>query len=79
MFLTNSLSTRSLNLFKSTGTVFSLPTAKSSTFVFKLFTLVGTLVSLLMSSLSTSAFKARKSLLAAKSDVSKPVACSNSF
>ena len=32
-----------------------------------------------MSSLSTSAFKAIKSLLAAKSDVSIPVACSNSF
>ena len=32
-----------------------------------------------MSSLSTSAFKAIKSFLAANSDVSTPVACSNSF
>ena len=32
-----------------------------------------------MSSLSTSAFKATKSFLAAKSDVSMPIACSNSF
>ena len=32
-----------------------------------------------MSSLSTSAFKGIKSFLAAKSDVSMPVACSNFF
>ena len=32
-----------------------------------------------MSSLSPSAFKAMKSFLAATSDVSIPVACSNSF
>ena len=32
-----------------------------------------------MSSLSTSASKAVKGFLAAKSDVSAPVACSNSF
>ena len=32
-----------------------------------------------MSYLSTSAFKAIKSILAAKADVSMPVACSNSF
>ena len=32
-----------------------------------------------MSNLQTSAFKAVKSLLAAKPDVSTPVACSNSF
>ena len=48
-------------------------------FAFKLFKLVGTLVSLLMSNLSTSAFKAVKSFLAAKSYVSTSVACSNSF
>ena len=42
VFLTNSLSTTSLNLFKSTGTVFNLPTSKSFTFVFQLFKLVGT-------------------------------------
>ena len=33
VFLTNSLSTTSLNLFKSTGTAFNLPTSKSFTFV----------------------------------------------
>ena len=69
----------SLNYFKSTRTVFSSPTSESSTFVFKLFKLVGTLTSLLMCSLSTSAFKAMKSFLAAKLDVSMPVASSNSF
>ena len=37
------------------------------------------LYSLLMSTLSTSTFKAIKSLLAAKLDVSVPVACSNYF
>ena len=79
MFLTTSLSTISLNFFKSTGTVFSLPTSRSSTSVFKLFRLVGTLVSLLMSSLSTSAFKVVKSFLPAKLEVSMPVAFSNSF
>ena len=79
MFLTTSLSTTSLTFFKSTGTVFNLPTSKSSTTVFKLFRLVGTLVSLLMPVLSMSAFKAIKSFLAAKSDVSMLVACSNSF
>ena len=68
-----------LNFFKSTGTVSNLPTSKSSTFVFKLFKLVEKLVSLLMIILSTSAFKAIKSVLEAKSDVSMPVACSNSF
>ena len=50
-----------------------LPTSKSFTFVFKLFKLVRTLTNLAMSSLSI------KSFLAAKSDVSTPVACSNSF
>ena len=56
-----------------------LPTSKSSTFVFKLLKLVRILTSLAMSNLSTSAFKAVKSFLAAKSDVSTPVAWSNSF
>ena len=73
MFITTSLSFTSLNFFKSTGT------PKSSTSVFKLFKLVGTLTNLLMSSLSTSAFEVTKSFLAAKSDVSTPAACSNSF
>ena len=77
--LTTSLSTTSLNFFKSTGTVFNLSISKSSTFVFKFFKLLGTLTNLLMSSLSTSAFKATKSFLAATSDVSTLVACSNSF
>ena len=66
-FLMTSFYTTSL---KSTGTVFNLPTSKSSTFIFKLFKLVGTLVSLLLSSLSTAAFKVIKTFLAAKSDVS---------
>ena len=59
----------SLIFFKSTGTVYTLPTGKCSTFVFKWFKIVGTLTNLLMSSLSTSTFK----------DVSTPVAWSNSF
>ena len=46
VFLTTSLSTTSLNFFKSTGTVFNLPRSKSSTFVFRLFRVVGTLVGL---------------------------------
>ena len=79
VFLTTSLSTASLKFFKSTGTVFSLPTSKSPTFVFILFKIVGTLTSLLISSLLTSAFKEMKSFLAAKSDLSTPVAYSNSF
>ena len=57
LFLTTCLFTTSLNCFNSTGTVFILPTSKSSTFVFKVFKLVETLINLLMSSLSTSAFK----------------------
>ena len=48
-------------------------------FVLKLCKLVETLANLLMSNLSTSTVKAIKSFLAAKSDVSTPVACSNSF
>ena len=58
VFLTTSLSTASINFFKSTVAVFNLPTCKSFTYVFKLLKLVGTLFSLLMSSLPTSAFKA---------------------
>ena len=77
--LTNLLSTQSLNFFKPTETVFILLTYKSSTFVLKLLKLVGTLVSLSMSSLPTSAFKAIKSFLAAKSDASMPIAYSYSF
>ena len=71
VFLTTSLSTTFIFL-KSTGTVFTLPASKSSTFVFKLFNLAGTLTSLGMS-LSTSIFKSINFLLAAKSDVSMPV------
>ena len=41
VFLTTSLSTTSLNFFKSTGTVCNLPSSKSTTFVFKLFKLDG--------------------------------------
>ena len=79
IFLTTLLPTTSLNFFKSTGTAFNLPRSRSSTFVFKLFKLVEKLVSLLMSSLLTSAFKAIRYLLGAKSDVSMSVACSRSF
>ena len=42
VFLTTSLSTTALNLFKPTGTVFNLPTSKSSTSILKLLKLVGT-------------------------------------
>ena len=73
-FLTTSLSTASFSFSKSTETVFGLPTFKSSTFVFKLFNLVATFISLLIYSLSTSAFKARKSFLGGKSDISQPAA-----
>ena len=79
VFLPTSFSITSFYFFKSNGTVFNLPTSKSSTFIFKLFKQIGTLVSLLMSSLSASDFKAIKSFLVAKSDVSMPVAWSNSF
>ena len=79
VFLTTSLSTTSLNFIKFTGAVFNLPASKSSTFVFELFKLVGILLCLVMSSLSTSPFKAIKSFLEAKSDVSMRVACSNFF
>ena len=79
VFLTTSLPTTALNLFKSIEILFNLRTSKSSTFVFKLFKLVGTLTNLLMSSLSTSAFKATKYFLGVKSDVSTPVTCSSSF
>ena len=47
VFLTASLSTTSLNFFKSTGIVLNLPISRSSTFVCKLFKLVGKLTSLL--------------------------------
>ena len=75
VFLTTSLSATSLIFFKSTGTVFILPTSKSSTFVFKLLKLVGTLVSLLL----FSQLQLLAIFLTAKSDVSISVACSNSF
>ena len=45
VFLTTSLSTTSLNFFKSTGSVFNLPTSRSYTFAFKLNKLVETLTS----------------------------------
>ena len=79
VLLTISLAAASLNFFKSAGTVFNLPTSKSSAFVFKLFKPVGILINLLMSNLSTSAFKAIKSFLAAKSDVSTTAAWFNLF
>ena len=64
----------------STGTVFNLPSPKSSIFIFKLFKIVGTLINLLMSSLSNSAFKATKSFLAAKSAAkSAPASYRNCF
>ena len=78
VFLTTSLSTTSLKVFKATVTVFNLPTSKSFTFVFKLFKLIET-INLLLFSLPTSAFKTMKSFLAAKSDASTPVAWSYFF
>ena len=65
VFLTNSLPNTSLNFFKRKGTVFSLPTSKSSIFVFKSFKPIRKLTNLLISSLSPSVFKAIKSFLAA--------------
>ena len=79
MFFTTLFFATSLKFFKSTGTVFNLPTSESFIFVLKLLKLVGTLTNLLMPSLSTSAFEVTKSLLAAKLDVSTPVAYSNYF
>ena len=79
IFLITSLSIAWLNLFKATGAVCNLLTSKPSTFVFKSFKMVEILTNLVMSNLSSSAFKARKSFLAAKSDVSTPLAWSNSF
>ena len=73
VFLTTSLSTTSLNFSK--PTVFNLSTSKTSTFVLEL----SELVNLIISSLWTPAFKAIKSFLASKSDVSMPVAYSNYF
>ena len=61
------------------GTVFNLTTSKSSTFIFKFIKSVRTLAGFLMSSLSTSAFKAIKSLLTAKLDVSTPVTSFNCY
>ena len=69
VFLITSLFTTPFNLFQSTGTVFNVPTSKSSTFVFKSFKVVGTLTSLLMSNLSTSPFKAIKYFVVDTSDV----------
>ena len=74
-----SLLTMSLIFLKSTGTGLNLSAPESSTFVFKLFKLLGTLTNLLISSLTISALKAINSLLAAKLNVSAPVASSNSY
>ena len=79
MFLATFLSTTSLNFFKTTGTVFKLPTSKPSTFVSKLSKLVGTLTNFLISSLPTSALKATKSCLAAKLNALVPVTSFNHF
>ena len=73
------LLTTSLNFCNFLGTVFNLPKSKSSTFVFELFKLIGTLASLLTYSLSGSAFKAIRSFLAGKLDVSTIEALFNSF
>ena len=56
LFLATLLSTTSLNFFKSTETVFTLPTSKSFAFPFKSFKPVGTLTILLISRFSASAF-----------------------
>ena len=68
-----------IHYIRSTETVFNLPLSKSFTLVFMLFKLARALTSLLMPSFSTSVFKTIKALLAAKSDVSVPVAYSYSF
>ena len=76
MFLTTLWYTTSIKFaissLKSIGTILN-------TFVFKSFKLVGILTNSLISSSSTSAFRAIKSFLAAKSNISTPVACSNYF
>ena len=73
VFLATSLSTTSLVFFNSTGTVFNLPTSKSSTFVSKLFKIVGALKSVLMFSLSLSALQSKKTFFAVRSDVLTPI------
>ena len=50
IFLKTSLSTISVNFFRSAGRFSCLPTSTSSTFVFKFLKLVATLTILLMSS-----------------------------
>ena len=79
MFLTTLLSTTSFRFFISRGLVLNLPTVNSSTFDYNVLKLVETLAFLSMSNLSTLPFKATKAFLAARSDVSMPVACSDSF
>ena len=79
LFFTTLFFITSLKFAKSMETVFNITASKSSTFIVKTLKLVGTLTNLLMSSLLTPAFKAKKKLLAAKLDVSTPVACFDSF
>ena len=64
---------------KSIGTVFNFLTSKFSIFVFELFKSVVLLTNLLMSGLATSTFKAIKSFLVDKSNVSTPASFSNYF
>ena len=71
VFFTTSLLTILLNFLK---TVFNLLASRSSSNQ-----LTNLLTNLLVSILSTSALKATKSFLAAKSDVSLPAACYSSF
>ena len=74
-----SLATASLNFFRSAEQFSIYQHLNHLLLFYKCFKLVATTVSLLMSSLSASAFKAIKPFLAAKADVSMPVACCNSF
>ena len=73
-FLTTSLFTASLSLYKRTGTGTKLPTSYLSTLLFQLLKVVGPFFNLSISNLSTSDFKLVKSVFLANFDVSTPVA-----
>ena len=74
IFLGASLSTNSLDLFKSIETVPNLLTSKVSTLLFKLFKLLDAFTSLFIFNFSTSNFKLAKSIFLAKPAAPKPVA-----
>ena len=74
VFLTTSLSTTTLNFFKSTGIGFNLPTFTLATLLFKLFEALGTIFNSSISNSSTSDFKLDKSYFLENFDVSRPAA-----